>query len=278
MAAKRTRLRIAREFLLHLTLIGGAVLVILPFLWMITTSLKPVKEAFLPPYFIPASFEWRNYVIAWQAAPFVRFYLNSFLMGVSITVGQVLSSAMAAYAFTRLRFPGRDKLFLLFLATMMIPFHVQLIPAYLVIQWLHWLDTYQALIVPRLVSAFGIFLLRQYFLTIPKELDEAALLDGCSRLAVLWRIILPLAQPALAALGIFAFLFAWNDFLWPLIVTNSAEMRPIQVGLAVFNGKYGTQWVYLMAGTAMATLPGLLIFFAGQRKFVEGMVMSGLKE
>jgi multiple sugar transport system permease protein len=261
----------------HVFLLAGGLVVILPFLWMVTTSLKPIKLTYAPPYIIPTHFEWRNYLVAWRAAPFARFYLNSFVMAVGITGGQLFFSSLAAYAFARLRFPGRDILFLVFLGTMMVPFHVTLIPSYLIVRWLGWLDTYQALIVPRLVSAFGIFLLRQYYFTIPTELDEAALIDGCSRLGVWWRIILPLSQPALAALAIFAFLFAWNDFLWPLVVTNNPEMRTIQLGLAMFQGRYGTQWAYLMAGTVTATLPGILIFLLGQRRFIEGITLTGLK-
>lgn len=261
----------------HVLLLAGGLVVILPFLWMVTTSLKPIKLTYAPPYLIPTHFEWQNYLVAWQAAPFARFYLNSFIMAIGITGGQLLFSSLAAYAFARLRFPGRDILFLVFLGTMMVPFHVTLIPSYLIVRWLGWLDTYQALIVPRLVSAFGIFLLRQYYFTIPTELDEAALIDGCSRLGVWWRIILPLSQPALAALAIFAFLFAWNDFLWPLVVTNNPEMRTIQLGLAMFQGRYGTQWTYLMAGTVTATIPGILVFLLGQRRFIEGITLTGLK-
>jgi len=169
-------------------------------------------------------------------------------------------------------------LFLLFLGTLMIPFHLQLIPSYLLVQRLGWLNTYAALIVPRLASAFGIFLMRQYFRTIPRELDEAAMIDGCSPFGVLFRVLLPIARPAVATLGLFAFLFAWNDFLWPLIVTTSPEKLTIQVGLAMFSGKYGTQWVYLMAGTVTATLPVLALFVLAQRWIIQGLTMGGLKE
>jgi len=249
----------------------------MPFLWMLTTSLKPVRLTYTPPYLIPTHFEWHNYTKAWHAAPFARFYFNSLIMTLVITTGNLLLGAMAAYAFARLRFPGRNVIFLIFLGTMMVPFHVTLIPSYLIVNYLGWIDTYQALTVPRLVSAFGIFLLRQYFMTIPLELDEAALIDGCSRWGVLWRIILPLSKPAISALLIFSFLFAWNDFLWPLVVTNDPAMRTIQLGLAMFQGKYGTQWTLLMAGAVTATLPGILVFFLGQRQFIEGIALTGLK-
>lgn len=279
-AAAALAIRAQRWFprlLLHGALLAGGFVMVMPFLWMVTTSLKPIRLTYMPPHLFPAYFEWRNYLVAWETAPFGRFYLNSLVMAVSITVGQLLLCSMAGYAFARLRFPGRDLLFLLVLGTMMVPFPVILIPSYLVVQWLGWIDTYQALIVPRLVGAFGIFLMRQYFLTVPYELDEAAQLDGASKLGVLWRIYLPLSGPALSALAIFTFLFAWNDFLWPLIVTNTSEMWPIQAGLAGFQGKYGSQWVYLMAGTVTATVPAILAFLLGQRRIIEGVALTGLK-
>jgi multiple sugar transport system permease protein len=176
-----------------------------------------------------------------------------------------------------LRFPGRNVLFFLVLATMMIPVYVTLIPSYLLVRDLGWLDSYQGLIVPRLVSAFGIFLMRQHYLSIPKDLEEAALLDGASRLKIWWSIMVPLSGPAMATLGIFSFLFAWNDFLWPLIVTTSPDMRTVQLGLANFTGRYGTNWTLLMAGAVTATIPALVVFAIGQRWFVRGSVMSGVK-
>ncbi|MGE5589812.1 MAG: carbohydrate ABC transporter permease [Bacillota bacterium] len=263
---------------LHALLLTGASLVVLPYLWMFTTSLKPMKLTFAPPHLLPVWFEWHNYVVAWQSAPFARYYLNSAIMAVFISLGQVLSGAMAAYAFDRLDFPLKEQIFLLFLGTMMIPFHLLLIPSYLLVQELGWLNTYTALIVPRLVSAFSIFLMRQHFRTLPRELDEAAMIDGCSRLRVLFQILLPISKPAIATLTLFSFLFAWNDFLWPLLVTTSPEMNTIQVGLATFSGKYGTQWVYLMAGTVTATLPVLVLFILLQRWIIQGMTMGSVKE
>jgi multiple sugar transport system permease protein len=246
-------------------------------MWMITLSLKPAALTHSKPYLIPTMFEWSNYVKAWKTASFGRYYFNTGVMTAGIVVGQVLFASLAAYAFARLRFPGKEVLFLIFLGTMMIPFYVILIPSYLIIQELHWIDTYQALIVPRMVSAFGIFLLRQYYQGIPTELDDAAMIDGCSRLGIWWRIILPLSGPGLATLGIFAFMFAWNDFLWPLVVTNDPDMRTVQLGLAMFQGRYGTQWTLLMAGTVTATVPTLIVFLIGQRWFIESIAQSGLK-
>ncbi len=266
-----------RAALIHAVLLAGALVMVTPFLWMVTLSLKPVELTYQPPHLIPTRFEVSNYSRAWQAAPFARYYFNSVVMTGGIVVSQVLLSSLAAYAFARLRFPGRDILFLIFLGTMMVPFHVILIPSYLIINRLGWVDSYAALIVPRMVSAFGIFLLRQYYQGIPQELDEAAMIDGLGRLGTWWRIIVPLSAPGLATLGIFAFMFGWNDFLWPLVVTNDPDMRTVQLGLAMFQGRYGTQWTVLMAGTVTATLPTLAVFLLGQRWFIQSVAQTGVK-
>lgn len=275
--AASPRLRRARQGVVHGALLAGAAVVLVPFLWMVTTSLKPPRAVHLAPHIFPTRFEWRNFVDAWRAEDFARYYLNSAVMAVAITAGQLLLSSLAGYAFARLRFPGRDLLFWVVLATMMVPVYVTLIPSYLVVRGLGWLDSYPALIVPRLVSAFGIFLMRQHYLTIPRDLEEAALLDGASRLRIWGGIFLPRSGPGLATLGIFSFLFAWNDFLWPLIVTTSPEMRTVQLGLAMFSGRYGTQWTLLMAGAVTATVPALLVFALGQRWFVRGIAATGVK-
>jgi multiple sugar transport system permease protein len=267
----------ARGLLIHLALLAGAVVVLVPFMWMITTALKRPRNVHLAPHIVPVHFEWQNFADAWQADNFARFYLNSALMAVGITAGQLLFSSLAGYAFARLRFPGRDLLFWIVLATMMVPVYVTLIPSYLIVKDLGWLDSYPALIVPRLVSAFGIFLMRQHYLTIPRDLEEAALLDGSSRLKIWATIFVPLSGPAMATLGVFSFLFAWNDFLWPLIVTSSPDMRTIQLGLAMFSGRYGTQWTLLMAGAVTATIPALIAFVIGQRWFVRGIAATGVK-
>lgn len=261
----------------HLLLLAGALVVLVPFLWMITTSLKSRRAVHLPPYLIPSEFNWANFRLAWEADNFARFYLNSGVMAIGIVTGQVLFSSLAGYAFARLRFPGRNLLFFLVLATMMVPVYVTLIPSYLLVRDLGWLNSYEGLIVPRLVSAFGIFLMRQHFLSIPRDLEEAALLDGAGRLRIWWSILMPLSGPAVATLAIFAFLFAWNDFLWPLIITTSPDLRTVQLGLANFTGRYGSDWTLLMAGTVTATLPALIVFAIGQRWFVRGAVMSGVK-
>lgn len=264
--------------LTHGLLLVGAFVSAMPFLWMITTSLKPESALYQAPLLIPTHFHWENYLKAWNAAPFPRFFLNSLIMTAGIVLCQTLFSAMAGYAFARLRFPGRDLLLLLVLGTMMIPFPVTLIPSFLVVNALGWIDTYNALIIPRAVSAFAIFLFRQFFLSLPKELEEAALIDGAGRLGIFFRIVLPLSTPALAASAIFSFLFAWNDFLWPLIVTNSTNMRTVQLGLAVFQGQYGVFWTLLTAAATIITLPALLAFLAAQRQFIAGITSTGLKE
>lgn len=259
----------------HGMLLVGTVVMLVPFLWMVTTSLKPASQVHLAPYLVPQVFEWANYVEAWQAADFARYYVNTAVMAFFIVGGQMLFASAAGYAFARLDFPGRNVLFWVVLATMMVPVYVTLIPSYLIVRGFGWLDTFPALIVPRLVSAFGIFLMRQYYLSLPVELEEAALVDGASRLRTWWSIGLPMSLPALATLGIFAFLFAWNDFLWPLIVTTSPDMRVVQLGLAMFSGRYGTRWELLAAGTVTATVPAILAYLVGQRWLLRGITIEG---
>lgn len=266
-----------RTLLLHLVLLFGGFLAVMPFLWMITTSLKPPGKLFASPLLFPTFFHWQNYMNTWHAAPFLRFFLNSLVMAVGITIGQTLFSAMAGYVFARIKFPGRNLIFLVVISTLMIPFPVKLIPSFLIVDWLGWIDTYQALIVPRVVSAFAIFLFRQFFLSIPREVEEAAQIDGASRIMIFFRIMLPLSTPAIATSAIFSFLFAWNDFLWPLIVTNSTEMRTIQIGLAFFQGQYGTRWTYLAAGSVLTAVPAIIAFLVGQRRFIQGIVPGGIE-
>ena len=217
-----------------------------------------------------------NYVETFQAVPFARYYLNSIIVTVTVTVGQILIASLAAFAFARLRFRGRDGLFLLYLATLMIPFPVTLIPNFLIIKNLGWYDTYLALIVPGLFSVFSTFLLRQYYRGLPLDLDEAARMDGASSLRIWWQIVVPLSGPVLATLAIFTFQGVWNEFLWPLVVTTSENMRTIPVGLAAFVGQYSTAWNLLMAGSVIALLPVLVIYILGQNWFVKGITLSGM--
>lgn len=273
-----TTLRAVRSVLTHALVYFFAAATILPFVWMILSSFKDLGEILsFPPTWWPENFTFENYANAFGAAPFGRFYLNSMLVATAVTVGQLFTCSLAAYAFARMRFRGRDVLFYLFLGTMMVPIHVTMIPSFLILHWVGWIDTYAALIVPGLASAFGTFLLRQFFLSIPKELEEAAFIDGCSRFGVLWRIILPLSKPALATLAIFTFMAVFNDFIWALIVLNTEDLYTVQLGLAIFRDRYSTEWGNLMAGSVVATLPILIVFFFGQKYFIRGITLSGLK-
>ncbi|HEY3081669.1 MAG TPA: carbohydrate ABC transporter permease [Chloroflexota bacterium] len=277
-AARRRGLRWS-SLLAHALLALGATTMAVPFLWMLHTSTMPTAEAYkYPPVLFPSRRAWENYTLALSLLPFGRFYLNSLLVSTSITLAQLLTCSMGAFAFARLRFPGRDALFLLYLATMMIPFEVTLIPNFVIVRELGWIDSYLALTVPMVFSAYGTFLLRQYFKTIPGELDDAARIDGAGYLTVYWRIFLPLSGPGLATLGVFVFLFFWNTLLWPLIVTNSMEMRTVPFGLAMFLGKDQiVQWNLLMAASTMAVVPTLVVFLAAQKYFVQGITLTGIK-
>jgi multiple sugar transport system permease protein len=263
----------------HILLLCVALSMLAPFVWMVSTSFKLRGEVFTVPIeWLPRQWHFENYPAALAAAPFGRFFLNSLIMGVGIVAGRLLFCTMGAYAFARLRWPGRDTVFLAYLATMMIPSQVTLIPSYLIIYWLGWMNTYYALIVPGFASAFGTFLLRQFFLSIPTELEDAARIDGCNRWQILWRIIVPLSRQAMAVLALFTFMEAWNEFLWPLLVTNSDSMRTVQVGLSVFKDQfYIIQWPQLMAGTTLVTIPTLIVFLFTQRQLIEGITMTGLK-
>jgi multiple sugar transport system permease protein len=266
-----------RHVLLHLMLIAGSVVMLLPFIWMLSTSLKLPREIFTyPPVWIPSEFAWENYTKTVTIMPFGRFYFNSLVVAVAVTALQLLTASLAAFAFARLRFWGRNMLFLLYLATLMIPFHVMLIPNFIIMRFLDWYDTYQALILPPAFSALSTFLLRQYFMGLPMELDEAARIDGASSLRIWWQIVMPLSGPVIAALTIFTFLNAWNDFLWPLVITNSLEMRTLPVGLTAFQGQFKVEWHLLMAGAVIAMVPVLVVYILAQRKFVEGITLSGL--
>jgi len=267
----------AKHMGLHLLLITGSVVMLVPFAWMLSTSLKEPGDVFIyPPQWIPQPVRWENYQETVTVMPFGRFYLNSAIQAISVTALQLLTASLAAFAFARLRFRGRDLLFMLYLATMMIPFPVTMIPNFVIMRYLNWMDTFRALILPPAFSAFSTFLLRQYFMSIPVEMDDAARVDGASSFRIWWQIILPLSGPALATLAIFTFLGQWNSFLWPLIVTNSEKMRTLPVGLATFQGQYSVQWHLLMAGSVIAVLPILVIYIVGQKWFVRGITLTGM--
>ncbi len=223
-------------------------------------------------------FRWRNYLEAWNTIPFGRMYANSILVSLGVTFGVLLTSSLAAYSFARIPFPGREKLFLLYLGTMMVPFPVTLIPTFVIIREIGWLDSLAALIVPGIFSAYGVFFLRQFFRTIPRELEEAAVMDGCSRFGIYWRIMLPLSKPALATLGTFTFIGVYNDFLGPLIYLKSESNMTLPVGLSYFQTQYGSQWALLMSASMIILAPMIMVYLFNQKFFVKGIVMTGLKE
>jgi multiple sugar transport system permease protein len=269
---------LAARVLVYLVLILGAVLAVAPFLWMVSTSFKELQNiGDIPPEWFPNPFVTHNYPDVWNELPMLRFFTNSTYITVLSVIGQLIFCSTSAYAFARLEFTGRDKLFYLYLATMMIPGQVTLIPSFVLMRWLGWIDTPQALIVPGLGSAFGIFLLRQYFLTIPRELEDAAKIDGYGLFGIYWHVILPLSKAALAALAVFAFLGSWNDFLWPFVVINTPERMTLPVGLSFLSANYATEWTKLMAGSTLSLIPTILIFLLAQRYFIEGITVTGLK-
>jgi len=259
-------------------LISLACLVFLvPFLWMIATALKPDQEVMhVPLSWIGSSLEWDNYLRAWRAFPFGRFIFNDLFVSILGTLLTLVTSSMAAYAFSRLRFAGRDKIFIVYLATLMIPQQVIVIPMFLLMKYLGWVNTYQALIVPWAFTAFGTFLLRQFFMQIPFEFDEAARIEGSSHFAIYLRVVVPLAKPGFATLGVFTFISYWNNFLWPLIITNNMSLYTLPLGLQMFQGQYGTAWNLLMAAATISVVPALLLYLFAQRYIVLGVTFSGL--
>jgi multiple sugar transport system permease protein len=271
---KSARPRVSR-LALHLVLILGGLLVLAPFIVMLLVSLFP-KEAFLQRSFNWEQISLHNYIETFTVVPFARFYLNSLIVASCTTLLQIVTASLAAFAFARLRFRGRNTIFLLYLAALMIPFQVTMIPNFVLIRLLRWYNSYQALILPAAFSAFSTFLLRQYYRGIPMDLDEAARMDGASSWRIWWQIIMPLSGPVLATLAIFNFQTTWNDFLWPLVITNTDAMRTIPVGLSSFQGQYSTEWHLLMAGSVVALLPVLLIYILAQRWFVQGITLSGI--
>ncbi|MDI3508145.1 MAG: multiple sugar transport system permease protein [Clostridiales bacterium] len=270
---------IISQIILHTILILGSAAMIIPFLWMISTSLKDFGQVFIiPPKWIPDPIMWSNYPNAWNALPFGNAYLNSIKIAVIVVTVQLLTASMAAYAFSKLKFKGREVLFTIFLATMMIPGQVTMIPTFILMKYLGWIDTHLPLIVPgALFSAFGVFLLRQFMMSLPKELDEAAIMDGANHWTIYWRISLPLIVPAMTALGIFTFMGTWNNFMGPLIYLNTPEKFTVPMLLNQFKGQYITDWTLMMAASAIAIIPVLIIYLIGQRYIIEGIALTGMK-
>lgn len=267
-----------KDFLRYIPLILVALLVVTPFVWMMSTALKSDDEVLsYPPSLVPATPQWKNFARVFRTVPFARYMFNSIFVSFTVMAGQLLVASLSAYAFARLEFPGRDALFFMFLGTMMVPGQVIIIPQFILMRYLKWIDTYQALILPGIFEAFGTFMLRQFFLSIPRSLEEAAIIDGCSRLRIYAQIMLPLAKPAMATLGTLTFMKYWNDFMWPLIVTHTEKMMVLPVGLSNFSDLYLTQWNLLMAGAALGLIPVLLIYCFFQQYFEKGVVITGIK-
>jgi multiple sugar transport system permease protein len=263
---------------LHAVLLTVGILFLLPFIWSISTSLKPMSDLFSPrPSLIPSVVRWENYRDVFDSAPFLRYYVNSIIVTIGRTVGQVFIASLAAFAFSQLRFPGRDVIFFILLAGLMVPDQVLIVPRFVIMRELGWFDTYQGLIVPLIFSSFGVFLLRQYFLGIPRDFHEAAKLEGANPFQIYKDIYLPLALPALAAFGFLAMLYSWNELLWGLTVTNSSDMRVLPVGIALFQGQHFTNNAVLLAAANMATFPLVIGFLFFNKQLVEGVALSGVK-
>jgi multiple sugar transport system permease protein len=262
----------------HLVLIPLAIVMLIPMIWMIITSFETLSETrHFPPILIPSSIQWQNYTDVLQQAPFARWFMNTLIVTVVVVAGNLLFCSLAGYAFARIKFFGRDVVFILVLATLMIPFQVIIIPTFIIVRKLGLIDTLGALIVPNLAGAFGIFLLRQFFRSLPIELEEAARIDGASRLGVLFKIVLPLSGPVLATVAVVTFLWTWNDFLWPLVTLYSPNNMTLQLGLTTFQGAHSTNTHLLMAANVMSILPVLALFVFAQRFFIRGIATSGLK-
>jgi len=275
---KKTR-EILRDVFYYTVLSLIAVAMVVPFVWMISSSLKTPGQVFkFPPQWIPQDPKWSNYLEVMRAMPFSIFTFNSFKIAILSTFGQLLTCSLAAYAFARMRFPGREAIFMMLIATMMIPGQVTMIPVFLIMRFLGWTDSHRALIVPSYFGGpFGTFLLRQFFLSIPTELEDAARIDGCGRFGIYWRIFLPLSKPAIATLAIFSFMWHWNDLLGPVIYLSTLKKMTLTVGLTYFRGYYVTQWHLLMAGSLISIFPILFIYAIAQKYFVRGIIMTGLK-
>lgn len=270
----RNPLQIIGNLLLLLVAVG----MVVPFLWMISTSLKADEYILsIPPQLLPAEPTLASYQRLNELFPIARLFSNSMLAALLSTLGQLLTSSLAAYAFARIEFRARNAIFLLYLATLMIPFQVTITPLFILMRMLGWLNSYQGLILPGIFSAFGVFLLRQALLSIPRELEEAAIIDGASPWTLYSRIVLPLVRPSLATLAIFAFMGSWNSFLWPLFILRDDALMTLPVGLATLHGRWLTQWNLVMAGAVITVLPMLIVYLFAQRYFEQGVVLSGLK-
>jgi len=256
----------------------AAVVMLFPlYTGVVTSLLGPENVSSYPPKLLPVDFRWQNYLDAAKQAPLMRFILNSFIQSSGVMVMQLVTASLAAYAFAYLPFKGKRIIFLIFLSTMMIPWESTIIPNYLFVQGIGWDDTYQGLIAPFMATAFGTFLLRQFFLSIPKDLHDAAVIDGCTDLRYLTTILLPLARPALGTLAVYSFLQTYNQYLWPLLITNSTEMRTVQIGITMLQVFEREQWQVVLAGVVTVMIPTLILFIVANRQLIRGLTAGALK-
>jgi multiple sugar transport system permease protein len=256
----------------------GAFIMIVPFVWMVSTAFKTFQETLaIPIKWFPSKFQFDNFREVLNRLNFARYYVNTIIVTVSVTVFQILFCSMAAYGFARIKFPGRGALFIVLLSMLMIPQQMTLLPSYILLSRLGWLDTFKALIIPNLFSVYGTFFLRQFFMSLPGELEEAAIIDGSSRWGIYWRIFLPVSTTALAAFGVFTILWAWNDLMWPLIMTSRESIRVLSVGVATLVGQHATRNHWLMAASVLATTPMIIMFIVLQKQFIAGISITGLK-
>ena len=275
--SKTSRRRVAFG-LSYAFLITVGITMLAPFAWMLLTSFRsPDADVLNLARLLPDRLHWENYHKVMVETNFSRALFNSAIVTLCVTAGQVFTSSLAAFAFARLRFFGRDKIFLGYLGTLMIPGAVTMIPVFLLLRDLGWINSYKALIIPGMFSAYGTFMLRQFFMTIPREIEEAAIIDGCSTFGVYRHVILPLSKPGLSALAILTFMGSWRSFMWPLIVTHTRDMFTLPVALASFQEMYGVRWTLLMAGSVIMILPMLLVFIIGQKYFIEGIQLGAVK-
>ena len=263
----------------YIVIVAGAISFLFPFMWMVSTSLKTDQDVFTwPPRLVPQPIRLQNYVDAWNSAPYARFFFNSAFIALAVTLANLFFSSLAGYAFAKYKFPGKHWIFIALLCTMMIPFQVTMIPVFVILSKLHWVDTYWGLIIPFTAGAFGIFLMRQFLTTIPDDLIDAARIDGCSEFRTFLTIVLPLSKPALSALGIFVFMASWNGFIWPFIIVKSTEMKTLPLAVAdLAEGLYVMSWPLMMAGACFVVLPAIVVFLLFQKNFVEGITLTGIK-
>lgn len=275
---KKKSSAVLRRVLLYIVLILIAVIMVVPFLWMLSTSLKTQYDAVkIPPVWIPDPPQWENYVKLFTEQPMFQFMLNTIKIVFFVVLGQLFFSSLAAYSFARISFKGRNVVFFFYIATLMVPGQVTMIPTYLMFAKAGLTDNHLALILPAFFSAFGVFLLRQFFMSLPRELEEAAEIDGCNPFMTYWRIMLPLVVPAMLTLGVFTLMNTWNDYMGPLIYLSSPEKYTMTLGIAYFKGVYATQWNLVMAGSIVSVVPILIAYLCAQKYFIEGIAFSGVK-